>query len=277
MAFQKPKDKYPLSSSEMSSHKIAILGTGNVAWHFARTLENAGHVIAHVYDRDAGKAKKFALDYFNASIGDSLDLSDIEATLFILAVSDDAIEKIAQQLVLPQDALLVHTSGTVPLNVLGYAQTQNIGVLYPIQTLNKGLQTDFSHVPICIEGESEGTISLLNEVAGSFSSSVHLLSSKQRKVIHLAAVFACNFTNHLFSISKGILESNDMDFDLLKPLIVETLNKSFDIGPENAQTGPAKRGDIETLDNQFEALSNDPEVAEIYKMISQNIIDFYQE
>lgn len=261
----------------MSSYKIAILGTGNVAWHFARTLENAGHIISHVYDRDIAKAKKFVLDYFNASVGDSLSLSDTEATLFILAVSDDAIEEMAQQLTLPQDALLVHTSGTVPLNALGYAQTQNIGVLYPIQTLSKGQQTDFLNVPVCIEGESADTIRILEEVASSLSNSVHHLSSQQRKVIHLAAVFACNFTNHLFSISHGILKSNEMDFDLLKPLIVETLNKSFDIGPENAQTGPAIRGDMETLDNQFNALSNDPDVAEIYKMMSQNIIDFYQE
>lgn len=277
MAYQKAKHNYPLSSPQMNSQKIAILGTGNVAWHFARTLENAGHVIAHIYDRDAGKAKKFAMDYFNASIGDSLDLSVVEASLFILAVSDDAIEETAQQIMLPQGALLVHTSGTVPLNALGYAQTQRIGVLYPIQTLSKGQQTDFSNVPICIEGETEETTNFLKEVAGSLSDSVHLLSSQQRKVIHLAAVFACNFTNHLFSISKGILESNDMKFDLLKPLIVETLNKSFDIGPENAQTGPARRGDMETLDNQFKALSNDSDVAEIYKMISQNIIDFYQD
>jgi len=257
-------------------YQIAILGTGNVAWHFARTLENAGHVITHVYDRKIEKAEKFALDYFNASVGDSLDLSEVNATLFILAVRDDAIEEVAQTLTIPSKALLVHTSGTIPLNALGYAQTQNIGVLYPIQTLSRGQQTDFSKVPICIEGESEETVQTLKTVAKSISQEVHILTSQQRKVIHLAAVFACNFTNHMFSISKDILESNHMNFELLQPLIIETLNKSFDIGPENAQTGPAKRGDMETLDQQFSALSNDPEVADIYKLISQNIIDTHQ-
>jgi len=261
----------------MKSLKIAILGTGNVAWHLASTFENQGHVISHVYDRDINKAEKFSLDYFNASTSDSLDLSEINANLFIMALSDDSIEEVAQKLQLPSGSTLVHTSGTVPLNSLGYAQTHNIGVFYPLQTFSKGKSLDFTDIPICIEGESDETIELLRNLANSISHSVHLLNSNQRKVIHLSAVFACNFTNHMFTISKGILESNDLDFDILKPLIVETLNKSFDISPENAQTGPAKRGDMETLDRQFESLSNDPAVAEIYQLVSQNIIDSYQD
>ncbi len=261
----------------MKSQKIAILGTGNVAWHLARTFENKGHVISHIYNRDINKAEKFALDYFNASTGDSLNLSEVDASLFIMAISDDSIEEVAQQLNLPQNATLVHTSGTIPLNILGYAQTHNIGVFYPLQTFSKGKNTDFADIPICIEGESEETIELLRSIGNSISHTVHVLNSNQRKVIHLSAVFSCNFTNHMFTISKGILDSNDLEFDLLKPLIVETLNKSFDIGPDNAQTGPAMRGDMETLDKQFESLSNDPNVAEMYRLISQNIIDYYQE
>ncbi len=261
----------------MKSHSIAILGTGNIAWHLARTFENKGHVISHVYDRDINKAEKFALDYFNASVSDSLDMSLVEANLFLMALSDDSIEEVSQQLTLPHGATLAHTSGTIALNSLGYAQTHNIGVFYPLQTFSKGKAIDFEDIPICIEGESDETVDLLRSIANDISHSVHLISSQQRKVIHLAAVFACNFTNHMFTLSKGVLESNDLDFEILKPLIVETLNKSFDIGPENAQTGPAKRGDMETLDRQFESLSNDPEVAELYKLISQNIIDFYEE
>lgn len=258
------------------SIKIAILGTGNVAWHLSRVLENAGHVIAHVYDRDLSKAKKFGLDFFNASAGNSTDLTNVDATLFILAISDDSIEEVAQQLRLPQHAILAHTSGTVPLNALGYAQTQRIGVFYPLQTFSKGRVIDFRNVPICIEGESKSTSELLKDVAADISGSVYELESGQRKVIHLSAVFACNFTNHMFTIAKNILEEHQLSFEMLKPLIVETLNKSFEIGPENAQTGPAKRGDIETLDQQFESLSNAPELAEIYKRLSQNIIDFYE-
>lgn len=260
----------------MNSVKVGILGTGNVAWHLARVLENAGHIITFVYDRDISKAKKFSIDYFNASAKDSLDLSDVEASLFIMALSDDAIEEVAQQIKLPSKAILAHTSGTIPLSALGYAQTENIGVFYPLQTFSKGKPIDFTDIPICIEGESNATVELLKRIAENISNSVHSLNSQQRKVIHLSAVFACNFTNHMFSISKNILEHNQMSFDLLKPLIVETLNKSFDIGPEEAQTGPAKRGDMETLDLQFNSLANDPNVSEIYKLISQHIIDFHQ-
>ncbi|MBO3698968.1 Rossmann-like and DUF2520 domain-containing protein [Roseivirga sp. E12] len=261
----------------MKSQRIAILGTGNVAWHLSRTLENSGHVISHIYDRDIAKAEKFAMDYFNASTGDKLDFSALNASLFIMAISDDSIEEVAQELELPDNSTLVHTSGTVPLNALGYTQTHNIGVFYPLQTFSKGKDLDFTNIPICIEGESEETIELLRGIANSISHSVHILNSSQRKVIHLSAVFACNFTNHMFTVSKEILASNDLNFELLKPLIVETLNKSFDISPENAQTGPAKRGDMETLDKQFDSLSNDPQVAEIYRLVSQHIIDFYQE
>lgn len=259
------------------STKIAILGTGNVAWHLSRALENAGHVITHLYDRDISKAKKFGLDFFNAAIGDSTDLRSVDASLFIMAISDDAIEELAQQLKLPPGATLVHTSGTVPLNALGYAQTQRIGVFYPVQTFSKGKHISIENIPICIEGESLQTLVLLRELAESLSQSIYELESGQRKVIHLSAVFACNFTNHMFTIAKGILEENQLEFEILKPLIVETLNKSFEIGPENAQTGPAIRGDMETLNKQFESLANDPGLAEIYRRISQNIIDFYDQ
>ena len=120
------------------THRIAILGTGNVAWHLARVLENAGHIIAHIYNRDAQKAKQFGLDYFNASTGSSLNLSEINADIFILAISDDSIEEVASSLSLPENAILCHTSGSKPLKVLGYAPTENIGVFYPLQTFSKG-------------------------------------------------------------------------------------------------------------------------------------------
>ena len=114
-------------------------------------------------------------------------------------------------------------------------------------------------------------------MSNSISSKTQEISSQQRKAIHLAAVFACNFTNHMFTISREILEDGNLSFEMLKPLIAETLNKSFELGPENAQTGPAVRGDLETLDRQHELLSNQPELAEIYRQVSQHIIDTYEE
>lgn len=257
------------------AYKIAILGTGNVAWHLAKELENAGHLIAHVYARDEAKAKKFALDYFNASYGNSLDLAHIEADIFILAVSDDAIEELASSLKLPQNAIICHTSGSKPLSELGYTITENIGVFYPLQTFSKGKSVNFSEIPICIEGENQTTIEVLKALGESISHHTQEISSQQRKAIHLAAVFACNFANHMFSVAANILEGKQMSFEILKPLIVETLNKSFELDPRKAQTGPAIREDLKTLDLQHASLKEEPELAEIYRLISQHIIDSY--
>lgn len=255
--------------------RIAIIGTGNVAWHLARTLENAGHIIAHIYNRDRSKAEKFGMDYFNASTGNSLDFTYIDASVFIIAVTDDAIEEIATNIMLPEYAILCHTSGSQPMSVLGYAPTENIGVFYPLQTFSKGKPVDFDTIPICIEAENSSTKSTLLALGQSISRKTKEISSKQRKAIHLAAVFACNFTNHMFSISQKILGTQQIDFEILKPLITETLNKSFELGPAHSQTGPAIRQDLKTLDQQYESLKANPELAEIYRLITQHIIDTY--
>ena len=256
---------------------MAIIGTGNVAWHLARAFENAGHVITDIYNRDISKAKNFALDFFNAKPTNRLNFENSSAQVFILAVSDDAIAEIAPQIILPENAILTHTSGSVAMSALGYASTENQGVFYPLQTFSKGKAVDFSEIPIGIEAENKMTEDVLKDLAKSISNKVQLMDSRDRRTVHLAAVFACNFTNHLFTISKGILESRNLDFGLLEPLIIETLSKSLEIGPNNAQTGPAKRGDLETLDRHFSALAEQPDVAEIYRAISQNIIDYYSE
>jgi len=255
--------------------RIAIIGTGNVAWHLARTFENAGHIITEVYSRDIIKAKHFTTDFFNASATNSLDFRKSTAQIFILAISDDAIEEVASALTLPQDAVLAHTSGSVSMSALGYAQTKNIGVFYPIQTFSKGKKVNFDELPIGIEGDNDFTESILLRLGSSVSTKTLVMNSQARKNIHLAAVFACNFANHMFTISKEIMSNKGMGFNLLAPLIEETLSKSLQIGPENAQTGPAKRGDFETLDKHYEALSKSEEIAEIYRIISQHIIDYY--
>uniref|UniRef100_UPI0040480A37 Rossmann-like and DUF2520 domain-containing protein n=2 Tax=Roseivirga sp. TaxID=1964215 RepID=UPI0040480A37 len=255
--------------------RIAIIGTGNVAWHLARTFENAGHIITEVYSRDIIKAKHFTTGFFNATATNSLDFRKSTAQIFILAISDDAIEEVASAMTLPQDAILAHTSGSVNMSTLGYAQTKNIGVFYPIQTFSKGKKVSFNELPIGIEGDNDFTESILRRLGSSISTKTLVMNSQARKNLHLAAVFACNFTNHMLTISKEIMGHKGLDFNLLAPLIEETLSKSLQIGPENAQTGPAKRGDFETLDKHYEALSKSEEIAEIYRIISQHIIDYY--
>ncbi|GAB5524317.1 MAG: F420-dependent NADP oxidoreductase [Roseivirga sp.] len=257
--------------------KIAILGTGNVAWHLNRAFENAGHIVTDIYSRDLQKAERFTVDSYQAEPTSSLDFSRSDARIFIMAISDDAVAEMVENLQLPSEAVLAHTSGTLSIKAIGYAPTEDIGVFYPLQTLSKGKGIDFEHVPICIEGE---TLRAQNELAGlasSLSQRVQMLDSGQRRLIHLAAVFACNFTNHMLTLSKQILAQQEIDLAILHPLISETLNKSLEIGPEKAQTGPAIRRDMETLDKQHQALHEDEQVAEIYQLISQHILDYYAE
>lgn len=259
----------------MNAQRIAILGTGNVAWHLQLAFENAGHIVTEVYGRNLEKAEKLVASSYQAEPTSSLDFSDSKAEIFIIALADDSVEEVAQELILPDGAILAHTSGTLSIKSITYAATEDIGVFYPLQTLTQGTSVDFRHVPICVEGETKKARNQLLALAKSVSEHVQLLESGQRRLIHLAAVFACNFTNHMLTISKKLLEQHNLNYELLQPLITETINKSLEIGPEKAQTGPAIRGDIETLDKQLDALEGDDQVAQIYKLISQHIIDFY--
>lgn len=256
---------------------IAIIGTGNVAWHLGLTLENAGHVIAAIGSRDSKRGGDFCSNFYHADLITNGNFSKLAIDLCLICVADDAIEEVAQHLKLPANCILAHSSGTQPLSSLGYAQTANIGVFYPLQTFTKGKKVDFDKIPICLEADNDYALNKLKSLAQSISQTIAELNSKDRAVLHLSAVFASNFSNHMLTLAKGIMEQNEMNYDLLKPLITETINKSLSVGPEFAQTGPAKRGDFETLDKQFKALAADPETAALYQKLSQHILDFYAE
>jgi len=139
----------------------------------------------------------------------------------------------------------------------------------------KEKKIDWRETPVFIESENSATDKVLSEMARAITRKVYKVTSKDRKALHIAAVFASNFTNHMLTLSKEIMKKNKLDFDVMKPLIAETINKAFALGPENSQTGPAKRGDLEILDNHLEFLKHNEEVAEIYRVISQHIVDRY--
>lgn len=256
---------------------VSFIGSGNLAWHLAPAFDNTDFAVKEVFSPNRKHAKALAERLYQAEVKTSLDFSESTSSIFILAVSDDAIEEIAQEIALPGNAILAHTSGSQPLSALGYAATANIGVLYPLQTFSKNKKVDFRDVPFFIESENAETEKVLMAMARAVSRKVYKSSSENRKALHVAAVFASNFTNHMLTIAQEILEDHDLDLELLKPLIVETINKSMTIGPGDAQTGPASRGDVEILDQHFEFLQHDKKIAEIYRVISQHILDRYQE
>jgi predicted short-subunit dehydrogenase-like oxidoreductase (DUF2520 family) len=255
---------------------ISFIGSGNLAWHLAPTLDNVGFVVKEVYSRNPLHAKHLTERLYQAEVKATLDFSTSDSTLFIIAVSDDAIKSIAQEIILPDEAILVHTSGSQPLSELEFSATANIGVFYPLQTFSKQKKVDFKNTPIFIESNNEETEEALMLIGKSISNQVRKIGSQERQALHVAAVFASNFTNHMLAISKGIMLQNGLDYDWLKPLILETIQKSLNLDPESTQTGPAKRGDLEILDKHLEFLKEDKGVAEIYKIISQHIVDRYQ-
>jgi predicted short-subunit dehydrogenase-like oxidoreductase (DUF2520 family) len=252
---------------------IALVGSGNLAWHLGPALENAGHTVRQVYSRDPKNAKKLIERLYHAELNTDLDFSRSNVDIVILVVSDDAIELLAQEIVLPDGAVLAHTSGAQSLDKLGYAAADYIGVFYPLQTFSKNKSVDFNFIPILIESEDKLARERLHKLAKSISRSIYEVSSQQRAYLHLAAVFACNFTNHLLHISAELLKDHKLPAELLHPLIAETINKSMEIGHEKAQTGPALRGDMNTLEKHMQLLADQEDIAEIYRVLTQHIMD----
>ncbi|SHM54080.1 Predicted oxidoreductase, contains short-chain dehydrogenase (SDR) and DUF2520 domains [Cyclobacterium lianum] len=256
--------------------EIAILGTGNVAWHLSSALENAGHVITEIYGRDLGKAEKIAARLYGTEARDHLDFTESPANLYILAVSDQAIAGLAESIILPEESILVHTSGNVSLDILSYSSADYTGILYPLQSFTRGREIGFEEVPFLLETVEPQTMKILQSICRSMSSPFYAVPSNERKAIHVAAVFAANFTNHLIGLSEQIIHQHGLDFDMLKPLIVEQINKTLQMGATRAQTGPAIREDYETLEDHHDFLQYNVQLAEIYRLISQNIIDSNQ-
>jgi predicted short-subunit dehydrogenase-like oxidoreductase (DUF2520 family) len=261
----------------MKASTVSFIGSGNLAWHLAPALDNTDFAVREVYSRNPAHAAALVERLYQANAKTSLDFSTSTSQIFIIATSDEAIEEIAQEIILPENAVLIHTSGSQPLSLLRYAATPNIGVFYPLQTFSKSKKVDFKEIPIFLENENSETEKVLQMMAKAIGKSVFKITSHERKALHVSAVFASNFTNHMLLIAQQLMNENNLSFDWLKPLIAEMINKSLTIGPENAQTGPARRGDFEILDRHLEFLSSDESTAELYKIISQHIVDHYHE
>ncbi len=260
----------------MSTPSVSFIGSGNLAWHLAPALDNSGFSVKEVYSKNPTHAEALVERLYEADVKASLDFSSSESTIFVIAVSDDAIQEIVREIVLPEDVILVHTSGSQPLEILRFAATPNLGVFYPLQTFSKTRKVEFQEIPVFIESENSLTKKVLMAMANGISKSIFNITSHERRALHVAAVFASNFTNHMLLLSQEIMKENSLSYDWLKPLIAEMITKSLTIGPENAQTGPARRGDFETLDKHMEFLNDDESLSELYKVISQDIVDRYE-
>ncbi len=248
--------------------KITLIGSGNVAHNLGKAFLLNGLEVSEVYSRTKTNAKVLA-EKLEANYTNNLNELNQESDLYIIATSDNAIEKIANELKLG-NKLVVHTSGSVGIEVLKNA-SKNYGSFYPLQTFTKTHQADFSEVPICIEGNNKESLKALSQIAGKLTNTVNELSSAQRQKLHLAAVFVSNFANYMQVIGEELCEEQQVDFELLKPLIKEVFEKNQTAKAIDNQTGPALRGDSFTMNKHLELLKDKKELKKLYQLISELI------
>lgn len=244
--------------------KVVILGSGNVAQHLIKVFLQTEEVsLVQVFARQPNQlthllpTAKIVSDYQKI----------IEADVYIISVSDNAIAEVSFQLPF-ENRLVVHTSGSSDFSVLDKKNRK--GVFYPLQTFTKGKKVDFTPIPICLEAENEQDYQLLEQLGNSISKKVFNINSEQRKSLHVAAVFVCNFVNHLYQIGNKICEANQIPFEVLHPLIQETAQKILELTPKEAQTGPALRNDTKTIQKHLDFLSNE-NYKTIYNLLTQSI------
>ncbi len=247
--------------------KIVLIGSGNVATQLGLALYRKNFNIVQIYSRTKVSASLLA-DRLHTSYVTDIKKITTEADLLIFSVKDSAIESILKKMPLGQ-GLYVHTAGSVPMDIFtGYVQ--RYGVFYPLQTFSKNKALSFEQIPILLESYNPNDEQLLYSVAEKLSKKVNFISSVSRKHIHLSAVFACNFTNHMYTLAADILEKQGIDWSLLLPLIEETLEKVKIIPPKDAQTGPAIRYDKKVMQSHLQLLDEKIQ-RDIYKKISLSI------
>lgn len=252
--------------------KLSIIGTGNVAFQLGHALKEAGHTIVEVYgsnDKNVTTLAKKLKSSLVHSVGELHPVVDV----ILIAVTDSAIEKVVSRIPIT-NAVIVHTSGSIPLDVLK-KYFKNCGVIYPIQTILKNVKQNFKTSPFFIEGSNKRSLEKIFSLARSLSTNIHTASSKQRAALHLSAVFANNFVNHMMAISYQLMKENKLRFDVFLPMIKETFDKAEARNPFEVQTGPAKRGEMKIIKKHLSMLAKYPEYKNIYNTVSKSIIHYY--
>jgi len=249
--------------------RIGLTGTGQVADALSKAFLHAGHEIAWISGRNHATGKSLAKKVKGIFYADLHQAVRQPADVIMIAVKDEAIMEVAARFK-SGNTLVVHTSGSIDLNTLKKYH-KNAGVLYPLQTFSKKSKIDFSTLPFCVEAASEKGLQLLLKLASSVSNAVYVMDSDRRLQLHLAAVFANNFTNHLFVIADALLQEKALSFDLLRPIILTASKNIQQATPVEAQTGPAKRKDQVTIKRHLKLLSKHKEWQRLYTLISKDI------
>lgn len=250
--------------------RVVVIGTGNVATHLTEALLSAGLPVAMLFSRTprhaAEAGQRFQLPYTS-------DWSELpsDAGYYIYSVSDTALPEVLDRNLAP-GAIHIHTAGSIGMDVFGATKPRH-GVLYPLQTFSKNKALNFKDVPLFIEASSPEVLGELNQLASLLSTKVRTISTAQRRQLHLAAVYACNFVNHLYAVADELVQDSGLPFEVLIPLINETAAKVSELTPRQAQTGPALRGDRGVMDKHLALLHDHPQFRELYTLLSKSIAD----
>lgn len=249
--------------------KITFIGAGNVAWHLARAAHEAGNEIVQVYSRRLEPAQALAEAVCARA---TCVCREIEpgADVYVYALKDDVLPEVIRE-VRVDTGLHVHTSGSVPMSVFE-GEKREYGCMYPLQTFTKQKVVDVRRVPFFVEANSEAGRGTVRAVAGSMAERVYELSSEDRQALHIAGVFACNFTNLMYVKAEEILRGKGLTFDVMEGLIAEQVEKAVMIGPREAQTGPAARGDRRIIEKQMALLADEPRWQEVYRLLTELIL-----
>lgn len=245
-----------------------MLGAGNVAHHLVAAFEKAGATISEVYSFTPPHARALAKRCQARAITQIQNINT-QADLYVLALRDDALADVVAAMPIPEQGIVVHTSGSTDVSLL--KRFQQCGVLYPLQTLSKNKPLDFRTVNLCLEAGNPRSKKKMRIFGQAISDQCHWVDSKQRLALHVAAVFACNFTNHLYAVAETLTQENKLSFSLLHALIAETANKAILQSPRKSQTGPAVRKDQKIMKKHLAFLNKQAEYKKIYQQLSTSI------
>ena len=256
----------------MSQNNISFAGAGRVAEVLCKELFHSGFRIDMIVSETKDRGKSLA-DYCKAIWSSELLFPD-SSKVIIVAVPDHRLAGVLDAINCLQDTLVVHTAGSFGLDIFPERYIHK-GIFYPLQTFSKNRKVSFTDIPVLLEASDDESSFILKTLADAVSGQVHFVGAGQRRMLHLAAVFASNFTNHMITLGKKIVLKTDLPFEILAPLIKETISKALDLGPENSQTGPAVRNDQNTIEKHLELLSFSPDLKQIYAEITRSITEYY--
>ena len=250
--------------------RIVLIGAGRLATNLGVALRKAGHDVPCVYSRTLESAQTLTAIIGGEAVND-IGHIPLQADVFIVALKDDVLADMLPLITCGREhQLFVHTAGSMPMS-MWQGLTTHYGVFYPMQTFSKERLVDFSEISVFLESSDKETMQKIRQLAESITAHIYELDSDGRKVLHLAAVFACNFVNHCYALSSDVLERCGLPFDVMLPLIDETARKVHELSPQQAQTGPAVRYDQNVMDMQAAMIADNPLMEDIYRKLSFSI------